>query len=201
MANAKRPYHHGNLRQALLETAHEMLQGTDGWQFTLRELARRAGVSHTASYKHFPDKAGLLAELAMLGFDTLRTELLAARPGRETGQRETFLAMSEAYVRFGVENANLYRLMFSADARRAASAQLKSQADAALQVLVDVLEEGQRRGWLRAKSAQAQAAASWAQLHGITLLNIDGWFDERTVGADGTRRALEVLLEGLERRG
>jgi AcrR family transcriptional regulator len=79
---AKRPYHHGGLRRAVLETAMDMLHEDKGWQFTLREVARRAGVSHAAPYKHFPDKATLLAEMALLGFDRLREALTAAKPRR-----------------------------------------------------------------------------------------------------------------------
>ena len=85
MNDEPKPYHHGDLRRAMLDTALEMLAEDNGWQFTLRELARRAGVSHTASYKHFPDKAALLAELALIGFDKLRVALLAARPPAPSG--------------------------------------------------------------------------------------------------------------------
>lgn len=74
-----RPYHHGDLRRTLIETAMGMLHEDKGWQFTLREVARRAGVSHAAPYKHFPDKAALLSEMALIGFDTLREALAAAR--------------------------------------------------------------------------------------------------------------------------
>ena len=95
-----RPYHHGDLRRAVLETAMGMLHEDKGWQFTLREVARRAGVSHAAPYKHFPDKAALLAEIALLGFDRLR-EALAAKPRRPRSLRDEFFAMGRAYVRFG----------------------------------------------------------------------------------------------------
>ena len=75
-----RPYHHGDLRRTVIETAMAMLHEDKGWQFTLREVARRAGVSHAAPYKHFPDKAALLSEMALIGFDRLREALTAARP-------------------------------------------------------------------------------------------------------------------------
>src|SRR5688572_11929785 len=77
----KRPYHHGDLRQAVIDTAIQMLDEGDGWQFTLREIARRANVSHAAPYKHFADKAALLAEITLIGFDRLREALTAAQSG------------------------------------------------------------------------------------------------------------------------
>ena len=71
----ERPYHHGDLRRTVIETAMAMLNEEKDWQFTLREVARRAGVSHAAPYKHFPDKAALLAEMALLGLDRKSTRL------------------------------------------------------------------------------------------------------------------------------
>jgi len=78
-ATPERRYHHGDLRRAIIDTALEVMREEQNWQFTLREIARRAGVSHAAPYKHFPDKGALLTALAMIGFDQLRTDLMHAR--------------------------------------------------------------------------------------------------------------------------
>lgn len=198
MNNVPKPYHHGDLRRALIDTALDMLAEEEGWQFTLRELARRAGVSHTASYKHFADKAELLSELALIGFERLRAALLAARPAPPVDRRDEYLTMSKAYVRFGVDHSNLYRLMFSADARIPTNPRLKTGAIAALAVLVDLIAEGQRADWLRAADVQQQAHAAWAQLHGLTLLTLDGLLGPETAGADPADTSLAILLEGLE---
>ena len=88
-----RPYHHGDLKRVVIETAQAMLREDKGWQFTLREVARRAGVSHAAPYKHFPDKSALLAELATLGFNSLAIRSLMrfvapfARPAPNSWRR------------------------------------------------------------------------------------------------------------------
>jgi AcrR family transcriptional regulator len=177
----------------LLDTALRMLIEDDGWKFTLREVARRAGVSHTAAYKHFSDKAELLAELALVGFERLREALLEARPTAPESLRDEYLEMSLAYVKFGAANPNLYRLTFSSEARILATPRLKQRADAALQVLIDLIAGGQRAGWLRERDARAQANAAWAQLHGLVLLMIDGLLNEQTADA-----SLAFMLEGLE---
>ena len=78
-----RPYHHGDLRRTVIDTAIAMLDERAGPQFTLREVARRAGVSHAAPYKHFPDKAALLTEIALIGLDRLRDALRAASLGAD----------------------------------------------------------------------------------------------------------------------
>jgi len=105
------PYHHGDLRRALIDTALAMVTEEGASSFTLREVARRAGVSHAAPYNHFADKAALLAEVAALGFQALRREL-AATGHRPRSSRQALLAISTAYVRFGVEHPAHYGLMF-----------------------------------------------------------------------------------------
>lgn len=198
MNDTTKRYHHGDLRRALIDTALEMLAEDNGWQFTLRELSRRAGVSHTAAYKHFPDKAALLAELALLGFEQLRTALLAARPAAPATLRDEYLGMSHAYLQFGASHPNLYQLMFSADARVSTNASLTDRGAAALGVFTELITRGQRDGWLKNRPVRHQAGAGWAQLHGLVLLTIDGLLGPDTVGPDASEAAIAVLLEGLE---
>jgi AcrR family transcriptional regulator len=195
---SERPYHHGDLRRVVIETAQDMLREDKGWQFTLREVARRAGVSHAAPYKHFPDKGALLAELAMLGFNELRAEIAAAieRPLRSA--RAEFMAAAKAYIQFGTANPSLYRLMFSADVDKREFVKLEEAGAAAFGVLIGMLERGQKSGALKKQPVRGQAAASWALLHGFTLLAIDGQLLPEKVGAKPVDAVLTSLLEGLE---
>ncbi len=193
-----RPYHHGDLRRTVIETAMGMLQEDKGWQFTLREVARRAGVSQAAPYKHFPDKAALLSEMALIGFDRLHEALARVKPRRPKSLRDEFFAVAQTYVRFGTSNPALYRLMFSGNAGSAADVHLSERALAAFGVLIELLERGQADGVLRKRDVRGQAAACWAQMHGITMLSIDGLFLSEKVGPDPLDTALVALLEGLE---
>jgi len=196
--STNRPYHHGDLRRAVIETAMGMMHEDKGWQFTLREVARRAGVSHAAPYKHFPDKAALLAEMALIGFDKLRQALMGAKPRKPKTLRQEFFALARAYVRFGTSNPALYRLMFSADAGKAVDVHLNDRALAAFGVLIELLERGQSEGVLRKRDVRGQATACWAQIHGITLLTIDGLLLTEKVGPNALDNALVTVLEGLE---
>ena len=177
----------------------DMMNEEKGWQFTLREVARRAGVSHAAPYKHFPDKAALLNELALLGFDRLYEALVAAKPQRPNAIRDAFLAIAQAYLDFGQSNPALYRLMFSAEAGKAADVHLNERALAAFGVLIALLERGQSEGSLRNRDVRGQAAACWAEMHGVTLLTIDGLLLPEKVGPNALDNALLTLLEGLEK--
>ena len=106
-------YHHGDLRRALIDTALKLVTEKQDWTFSLREVARRAGVSHRAPYNHFPEKLDLLAAVAAVGFERLRTGMLRAMAGTE-GSEALLVAGCRAYVHLGLENPALYRLMFGA---------------------------------------------------------------------------------------
>ncbi|MCD2185412.1 TetR/AcrR family transcriptional regulator [Rhizobium sp. GN54] len=193
----KRPYHHGDLRQAVIETAMTMLREGSGSGFKLREVARRAGVSHAAPYKHFADKAALLAEIALIGFDSLRERIIAAQERFSNDIPSALLATSKAYIAFGQENPDLYRLMFGAKIGAAEDVHLDQRALGVFEIVIDLLERGQAAGSIRTRPARGQAAACWAQLHGITMLMLDGLLIPEKVGDDAIEAALETLQEGL----
>ncbi|KQX01457.1 TetR family transcriptional regulator [Massilia sp. Root418] len=190
--------HRGDLRRAPIETAMDVLQEDKGWQFTLREVARRAGVSHAAPYKHFPDKAALLVELAMMGFDRLREALAAARSGPPLSLRDELAVLARAYVSFGTDNPALYRLMFSAEEVKAAGMHLNGRALAVFGVVLQLLGRGQAAGSIRTRPIQGQAAACWGLVHGMTMLGIDGLLAPEKVGPAPLEAALSTLAEGLE---
>lgn len=192
-----RPYHHGDLRRAVIETALDMLAEEKGWQFTLREVARRAGVSHAAPYKHFPDKAALLAELAMIGFDRLRETLSAAKSEAPKTLRDEMAPIARAYVAFGTDNPALYRLMFSAEEGKTVGMHLNERALAVFDILLEILRRGQAAGSIRKRPIEGQAAAGWGLIHGMTMLAIDGLLVPEKVGSAPLDAALSTLVEGL----
>lgn len=194
---AERPYHHGDLRRAIIDTTMEMLAEDGNWQFTLREVARRAGVSHAAPYRHFPDKTALLTEVALIGFDRLRNALRAAQATPVGDLVAELIAMAEAYLGFGRANPALYRLMFGAEIANAGDLHLNPRALGAFEVVIDLLERGQAAGVIRKRSVRGQAAACWAQLHGLTMLSLDGLLLSEKVGEGAVEAALETLRDGL----
>lgn len=193
-----RPYHHGDLRRVVIETAQDMLREDKGWQFTLREVARRAGVSHAAPYKHFPDKSVLLAELASIGFEDLRAQISDAVTPPPRSARAEFACACKAYIRFGMANPSLYRLMFSGEVDKADHERLREASSNAFAVLVDLLERGQGNGAFKKQPVRAQAAASWSLIHGFTMLAIDGQLVPDKAGGKSVDAVLTALLEGLE---
>ena len=157
-------YHHRDLRAALLETARTMLESEGPGALSLRELARRAGVSHNAPYRHFVDREALLAALAAEGFRLLG-EALDAASGR---------AMGEAYVRFALEHPQLFRLMFGGHLR---FSRHRSLAEAAAKPYEALLEAF--RGGPQVADPEKAAAAAWSLVHGLAHLLLDGHFAQR----------------------
>lgn len=179
-------YHHGDLRRALIAAALALLTEEQNWNFSLREVARRAGVSHNAPYNHFASKHALLAAVAAAGYDTLRACMQEAAGQTETPSA-TLKAMGVAYVRFGVGNPAHYRLMFgtvlSADDLTAAKNCMPSvvgeAADAAKSLLRDVIQQGAEQGSFAISPADTEALdvavlSAWSLVHGLTVLLIDG---------------------------
>jgi AcrR family transcriptional regulator len=198
-------YHHGDLRRALIDTALAMVTEEGAWNFTLREVARRAGVSHAAPYNHFEDKSALLAEVAALGFQSLREALEAAAGEQPRSARQALARVGAAYVRFGVEHPAHYRLMFGAElADKARYPALQEASDAAFAVLTGVLERGQASGQVRREPVLDQALAAWSLVHGLATLLIDqraSFLGASTGEAERHARGAAVaLFEGLRLR-
>jgi AcrR family transcriptional regulator len=105
------PYHHGSLRDVLLSEARQLLTTEGPQAVTLRGLAKRAGVSHSAPLRHFPDRDALLDAIAAEGFDELVSALSAV--GEHTDLRARLSEYAHAHVRFALENGPLMELMFS----------------------------------------------------------------------------------------
>jgi AcrR family transcriptional regulator len=160
----KAPYHHGDLRAKLTQAATEILEEQGVTALSLREVARRAGVSHNAPYRHFADRDALLAALAAEGFAQLAgmLEEAGARGPRQRG---------EAYVRFALEHPQRFRLMFGGTLRLDAHADLREAAARTYDGLVRAFAS--LAGPI---GAPAAAAGAWAMVHGLSQLLLDGHF-------------------------
>ena len=193
-----RPYHHGNLRRALLDEALAMIRVDGVEALTLREIGARVGVSRTALYRHFADKRALLAIVANEGFRMLRHELATAwEDGGRT--RAAFEAMGVAYVRFAVDNPSHYRVMFGGYVEsQQEEPELAAEAEGAFHVLVEALAALQQAGVARGDDTVTMARFVWAVVHGVATLGIDGQLREPGAFDALTRYAIERLRNGIE---
>lgn len=195
MPRVLRPYHHGDLRRALLAAALEILRTQGSAALVLREVARRAGVSHQAPYHHFADRAALVAAVAQDGFERLMEEVERARstaPDPVAQFREGGLA----YVVFAVRHPEHYRIMFGPElGDRSAHPDLDRAARRVFQAL-SAPPGGPPPP--EASGPSALQATLWSMVHGLAMLLIDGQIKGpsgkggRVSAAAARRIALEV---------
>ncbi|WP_018548502.1 TetR/AcrR family transcriptional regulator [Streptomyces sp. LaPpAH-108] len=195
-----RPYHHGDLRAALLESAERTLREKGAGALSLRELARAAGVSHAAPGRHFKDKQALLDALALDGYERLDRTLTAATattPGAALEQRMT--ALARAYLGFAIENPELLELMFARKHEPAGSDRIAAAVDQTLGSLTRLFADAQERGEIVQGDPERITLVAAASLHGLAALVASCALeaDEAMTGLD---EHVHLLLHGLTPR-
>jgi AcrR family transcriptional regulator len=200
----ERPYHHGDLPRAIVKAALEILRETQSLEFSLRELARRAGVSHNAPYKHFADKRELLAAVSAAGFETLTKRMERDIAGRGNA-REQLFAMLRAYIEHGVENPALYSLMFGGylsgpNQKRPAIELAEAEKTKALLAGL-IVAGGLGRAIAHTPRNERKIAgailACWSLVHGLTLLLADGLVGPKKKSGALVDSLVQGMLDGL----
>ena len=167
-------YHHGNLRRVLIDTAVEIISEQGAKDLSLRKIAKRAGVSHTAPYRHFKDKNAILGAVAREGFDMMlrKTE---ERIARSRGNELDHFAISGlSYIDFAVNYPAHYRVMFGTRLENSYfSEEFKPESIPVFKLLKDIIMVCQEKGLLKAGDPQEMAMAAWSIVHGFAMLRID----------------------------
>jgi AcrR family transcriptional regulator len=169
MPDAK-PYHHGNLRETLLAAAVGLIREVGPAGFTLREVARRAGVSHNAPYRHFRDKDELLAAVAAQGFRELKEAMLKGAAAKSTALGR-LKRSGYAYVAFALRRPEHFAAMFDVPAS-GADPDCRQAGEEAFATLVNFIELCQREGQLPAGGTEHRALLAWSLVHGIAKLAV-----------------------------
>jgi AcrR family transcriptional regulator len=167
----RRSYHHGNLRQALVDAAVSLILEKGPAGFSFAEAARKAGVSPAAPYRHFKDRDDLLAETARVGFERFAERLEAAWNGGKPSPLSAFEAVGRAFLAFARDEPAYFAAMFEAGVRPEADTALRAQADRAFMalhracaLLADQAPPGKR------PPAHMMAYHIWAMAHGVAAL-------------------------------
>lgn len=194
-------YHHGDLRNALVNIGVAMLAEEGVEALSLRGLARRAGVSHNAPYQHFADKDALLAAIAEQGFGLLADAIDNSLTGAGTDSfRERLIAAGQGYVRFAIDHPHHFRLMFGPQTH-ADYASLSTAARAAFDGLAGIVAEGRREGTLRGDDPREAAMVIWLVVHGLCEVLIAGKIPPDIVAGreplEMAARYVEMTCEGL----
>lgn len=194
----KATYHHSDLRRALLDAALQAL--ADRKDISLRDVARRAGVSHTAPYRHFSDKEALLAAVAEEGFVAFGEYLRKAKESLEEKPLQALEATGVAYIRYAIEHPTHYRVMFGQNLHNCADyPALLDASTATFEILVDIIQAGQTKGAIASGNARQLALGAWAQVHGLAMLLLDGQLPIGEIEAIETltKQMIQSSIKGL----
>jgi AcrR family transcriptional regulator len=195
-------YHHGDLRNALLQATAQLLRerGIDG--FSLRDVARAAGVSHAAPYRHFRDKAALLRAVSGLGFERLHA-VLAEAAASQRGPEQTLIEVTRVYVQRVVQNPGMTRLMFGAVISAEGDAGNTWAEPSILEVLLGIIKAGLAVGAFRDRDPQELALVAWSAMHGLAMLavgEVPDVKDRDTQQLDALARSVaENVIYGISR--
>jgi len=187
----KGKYHHGDLRAALIEGGLELIERKGIHALTLREIGKRLGVSRSAAYRHFKDKADLLFAISEAGFIEFGNLVEAARKDAGDGLAEQMDAMALAYAQFADEHRAQFEVMFAAVLQPGGAAEAGGGRN--LRILEETIREAQRKGEVRQDDPALLARVVWALVHGASMLRRDGDSVEPPV----IRFSTEVLRSGL----
>lgn len=198
MATTARPYHHGNLRPALMQAAEAALARGGVQSLSLRELAREIGVSHAAPRRHFADRQALLDALAEEGFVRLGDAMAGAIDGAGDGFGAGLAALARAYVRFATEHAALLEVMYAGKHRPEAE-DVRRAAERAFAAPLALFERAQADGSVVGGDTMEVAVVAWASMHGLAAMANTGMLDGLPLD-DVVTAAVERLVDGLRPR-
>ncbi len=168
-------YHHGDLRRAIMEAALALIEEAGIQNLSLREIARKIGVTTAAPYYHFKDREALLIQIAIQGYGELLKSLESARGSVRAGKDE-LEAEARAYLRFAQEHGALYAVMFSVEvAMKYEYVELKGTADRCFAVVCGSIAKRRKLGL---KESAEAALCAWSLLHGFTVLDRSNFLEE-----------------------
>ncbi len=171
----RRPYHHGNLHEALLEAALAIIGEAGPAALSLREVARRAGVSQTAPYRHFDSKEALIAAIAEEGFRKMGAVMGKALEAAGNDPVRRLQELGVAYVKFSAGNPSYYRVMFGPQIpERRAYPGLAAASAATFRFLLDGVADLQKAGLAPKGPPLDSALSAWSLVHGLSSLIVDG---------------------------
>jgi AcrR family transcriptional regulator len=175
-------YHHGDLKNALIKAGVEILAKDGVGGLSLRKVAKRAGVSHSAPYAHFKDRQSLIAAISTEGFRQLYDELDAAVSAHADDPREQLVEAAWAYVQFAMNNTDTFKIMFSGVLEKEKDyPSFVEISNKTFERVVKIVQVCQRAGVLRPGPSELVAVSVWGQVHGIISLALEGQITHRVL--------------------
>jgi AcrR family transcriptional regulator len=195
---ASQNYHHGDLKNALIEAGAKILSEEGAAALTLRKVARQAGVSHSAPYAHFADKQALIAAISTEGFKKLYAKTAAVIEAHVGNPLQQLIEAAWAYIEFSINNPSYFRIMFSSVLEKEKDypefVEISQQTFAQV---VEIVAACQKAGILRPAPADLMAVAVWGHVHGIISLALEGQISHTITDRFSLRDILLFTLDQI----
>lgn len=195
---AKKNYHHGDLKSALVSAARELIESGGSGHLTMRRVSEAVGVSPAAAYRHFSDRESLLAAVLQVVFDDLQAAMKKGRLAN-SNPLQAFFATGYAYIDFAQSHPNIYRVLFSEECQMVMHPELLKSGEAAFNEVHQAAKDCAAAGLLSSRDPIEIAMAGWVNVHGLASLYLDGVFS-LVVPLDiesATRSIFETLIDGV----
>lgn len=192
-------YHHGRLRETLIEAGIAILEEEGIHALSLRKVAKRAQVSHAAPYRHFEDKIALLCAIAEEGFKQLIADIEEITIATADDPQVRLYELGRSYILFGIKHPAQLTLMFSDLLKSGSSESLSETAGQSFTLLQNAVEAAQAAGIVKAGAPNILARAFWAMEHGLAMLMKEGFFDDEDeeIRNQTIKESLSNLMTGL----
>ncbi len=188
-------YHHGDLRNALIEATLVLIEEKGVNAFTIREVAKRAGVSHAAPYRHFKDKEELLFTVAREGFDLMVAETKKRSAKYPDDPLARFQISGLSYIDFAISHPSHYRVMFySGENKDRFPEDLVASSTESFHLLLDTISECQEKDIIKPGDPNEFALAAWSVVHGYAKLYIDGFIDNEAKLFSHKKEKLKYII-------
>lgn len=192
----KSPYHHGDLKNALIKAGADILATEGAGSLTLRKVAAKAGVSHSAPYAHFADKETLIAAITTAGFQQLHDRLAATMKMELDDPSDLLLEVAYTYTQFAQESAAFYKLMFSGLLEHEqAFPDFVAISKTSFQLLVDLVTRCQNAGILPEGPADILAVSVWSLVHGFTSLLLERQIPHAVLDRQSLKELLRKTIQ------
>jgi len=194
----KKTYHHGDLKNALIKAGVDILakEGVSG--LSLRKVASKAGVSHSAPYSHFADKQALIAAISTEGFRQLYERVSAVAEEFKTKPSRQLVEVAWAYVQFALDDRDRFKVMFSGILEKEREyPEFVAEAQRNFQLVKMIVEANQTAGVLRSGPSDLVAMSAWGIVHGFIMLLLEGQISHTVLEQMSLRELVEFQLEQI----
>jgi AcrR family transcriptional regulator len=198
----KKTYHHGDLKNALIKAGVEILAKDGVSGLSLRKVASRAGVSHTAPYSHFADKQALIAAISTEGFRQLYERVNSVAEEYKTKPSMQLVEVGWAYVQFALDDRDRFKVMFSGVLEKEREyPEFVAEAQKNFQLVKMIVEANQAAGVLRSGPSDLVALSAWGIIHGFVMLLLEGQISHTVLEQKSPRELVEFQLEQIMAKG